>query len=128
MAKAGMGSPAGGKPAGRKATGRRKARVSGGRRVDAKRPAKKPRGRSAPPTMKGGPMRRMKLALGCAFLLGLMGGALRADFPWHGNGTIENAFFMLECGVALVLIAACLWVVFGFLGFLWTVSRSVRLP
>ena len=70
-------------------------------------------------------MHRLKLALAGAFVLGLIGGAVRADFPWHGNGLIGNARFMFECGVGLVLITACLWVVFSPIGFVWTFGRRV---
>jgi hypothetical protein len=47
-----------------------------------------------------------KLFLGLAFAIGLAYGAVKAEYPWHGQGLVENAVLMAMSGLLLVAYVA----------------------
>lgn len=44
--------------------------------------------------------------LALAFLIGLGYGAVKAEYPWEGNGIVGDAFFVAASSVAIVAYAA----------------------
>jgi hypothetical protein len=47
-----------------------------------------------------------RLFLGLTFLIGLLYGALKAEYPWSGNGILGNAALMAASGLVLAAYVA----------------------